>query len=321
MELAYWRNLLKAGWDLPRALVVLNRALIFAMALMGGILAASALESVLDQVPSAPQQVGPPPGPTRIETKPFDQFAATLDQNIFGVERGSAPNKETADPEPSAPQGNLAQWVARLELAGVYGAKVPRCIVTDKQTSNQGLFRVGEALFESGPVFKEIGGTLKEPKVLLAMGGQEAWLGLAQNPTAAAPTPLRQLPPSAAKEAPPVATESADNYSKNGKDYFITSAEVDSQLNNLPALLNQARVIPHFKEGKHDGYVIKAIDKGSLYEKLGLKNHDVIQRINGETIDSPEEAFSLLKMLRNERQITLNIDRKGSEKTLVYHIN
>ena len=96
---------------------------------------------------------------------------------------------------------------------------------------------------------------------------------------------------------------------------------VDHELNNFSKLLNQARVVPNFKDGKHNGYLIKAIDRGSLYEKLGLNNNDVIKTINGEEINSPEKAFSLLKMLRNEREITLQIERAGNTKSLLYHIN
>ena len=84
--------------------------------------------------------------------------------------------------------------------------------------------------------------------------------------------------------------------------------------------MNQARVVPYFKNGKSAGYKIKAIDKGSLYEKLGLINNDIIKEINGEEIDSPEKAFQLLKLLRNEREISLSLMRGNTSKNLTYYI-
>lgn len=309
----------KTGWDLPRALQWSNWALIFSMALATGFLAATGFEAFLNVPPTSVRPLPNSAQPQRSVSLPFDEFQASIEHNLFGVEVGN--DQPEAPEEPQTPQGDLAAWVARLELAGVYEGKKQRAIVTEKSTGQQGLFAAGEQLFE-GPKFMRIGGNLKEPKILLAMGGQEAWLELPKGPA----TPVQTAPPPRRSQAPRAARGAAaappgESYSKNGKDFYITSAEVDAQLNNLPSLLNQARVVPYFQDGNHAGYIIKAIDRGSLYEKLGLRNQDVIKRINGETIDSPEEAFSLLKMLRNEREITLNIERKKAPKTLVYHIN
>ena len=95
---------------------------------------------------------------------------------------------------------------------------------------------------------------------------------------------------------------------------------LDGELNDFTKLINQARVVPELAEGKFTGYRIKAIDEGSLYQKMGLQNDDIIEQINGQAIDSPEKAMNLFRALRNEKEITLKLKREEAPLTLNYHI-
>ncbi len=77
-------------------------------------------------------------------------------------------------------------------------------------------------------------------------------------------------------------------------------------------LLNDARVIPIEQDGK-PWFIFDFVREGSIYEKLGLKNKDVIVQINGFTVDSPpKRQLKLLKPLQLEEKITHALSAKVS---------
>ena len=95
---------------------------------------------------------------------------------------------------------------------------------------------------------------------------------------------------------------------------------VNQQLANLNALLNDARVIPIEQDGK-PWFIFDFVREGSIYEKLGLKNKDVIVQINGFTVDSLPKALKLFEALQLEEKITLRIKREGQLTDFQYFID
>jgi len=285
---------------------------------MAGMLASQGVKSVLGPQPPQRLHFQAPAVSTQVASQPFEAFKESTANNLFQVEVGGL-KKEVVD-QVASDTGDLAAQISHLTLIGVYQGATKLAMIADQSTGEQGAFLKGETVFEGPGVIKAIKGDLDQAQVLLSQGNKELWLSLGDEIVVAS-VPKSYAKTRAAQETKKKTAPAVKANTKNGKDFFLSSEDVDAQLNNLPTLLNQARVIPYFKDGKNEGYIIKAIDKGSLYEKLGLQNNDVIQKINGQTIDSPEKAFSLLKMLRTERNISLSLKRAKAPKTLVYHIN
>jgi len=95
---------------------------------------------------------------------------------------------------------------------------------------------------------------------------------------------------------------------------------LNKQVRNFPKLLSQARVVPHFNQGKSDGFEIKEIVPGSLYEKVGLQNGDVIRKVNGQEVKSAEQAMAMYQALQNATAIDLEIGRAGTIVPIHYDI-
>ncbi len=95
---------------------------------------------------------------------------------------------------------------------------------------------------------------------------------------------------------------------------------VNQQLANLNALLNDARVITIEQDGK-PWFIFDFVREGSIYEKFGLKNKDVIVKINGFTVDSLSKALKLFEALQLEEKITLRIKREGQLTDFQYFID
>ncbi len=132
-----------------------------------------------------------------------------------------------------------------------------------------------------------------------------------------------------------VAAKKSDNQTSQNAEIFIEELAtppddqrifrfkrtyVNQQLANLNALLNDARVIPIEQDGK-PWFIFDFVREGSIYEKLGLKNKDVIVQINGFTVDSLPKALKLFEALQLEEKITLRIKREGQLTDFQYFID
>ncbi len=102
--------------------------------------------------------------------------------------------------------------------------------------------------------------------------------------------------------------------------FVVDQREVAGSLENVNQLLTQARVVPVIDNGKTTGFRIFAITPSSLYEKIGLINGDVIQKINGVEIDDPNKFFQTYQNLKDEKNITVDIVRSGAKQSLSYEI-
>ncbi len=102
--------------------------------------------------------------------------------------------------------------------------------------------------------------------------------------------------------------------------YTVDRGRVESVVSNLSEVMTQARVVPHFENGKSAGWKIFAIKPNSIYAELSLKNGDIIQRINGVDIDSPAKALEMYQQLASETNISIDLIRRGKKQTFDYEI-
>lgn len=132
--------------------------------------------------------------------------------------------------------------------------------------------------------------------------------------------PKDQITATRRSAAPP---KGAGIQSSGGNRYLISRDEVDKTLANLNEVLTQARCVPNFEGGRPGGYRCFQIVPGSIYDKLGMKDNDVILAINGETINDPSKAFTMLTGLKNTdtRSIELTVSRNGQVMNMNYDIN
>lgn len=120
--------------------------------------------------------------------------------------------------------------------------------------------------------------------------------------------------------APPPATGPGGIQARSDTDFVIDRTEVDQAMENLNQLFTQIRAVPHFQDGKAAGFRLFAIRQDSVFEKIGLKNGDVVARINGNDLTDPARAMSLIQELRAEGRISVDVMRNRQPTTLSYEI-
>jgi len=95
----------------------------------------------------------------------------------------------------------------------------------------------------------------------------------------------------------------------------------DSQKGNINDMMTQIRAIPNMTpSGAVDGFQLFEIAKDSIYDKVGLKNQDVLQRVNGQPLNSVETGLDLFNALKNDNHFVLDILRNKENKSITVNI-
>ncbi len=144
------------------------------------------------------------------------------------------------------------------------------------------------------------------------MGGGEALASTANIGRAPVPPPAGGMPAPGGQ---------MEGIRSTGKDkYDIDRGVIDRTLGDLNTLATQARIVPSFKNGVANGFKLFSIQPGSLYSSIGIENGDVIQRINGYELNSPEKALELYQKLREAGHVTIEVERQGQVIKKEYNI-
>jgi general secretion pathway protein C len=106
----------------------------------------------------------------------------------------------------------------------------------------------------------------------------------------------------------------------NDTQFVVERGELDRTLSNLSEVSTQARLVPSFKNGKANGFKLFSIKPGSIYSKIGMQNGDVIQRINGYEMNSPDKALEIYQKLRESTSISIEFQRRGQNISHNYSI-
>ncbi len=96
----------------------------------------------------------------------------------------------------------------------------------------------------------------------------------------------------------------------------ISRREVERLTKDPATMFREVRMVPYIRGGRTEGFIFEWIKPGSLLHRAGLRKGDVLLSINNMTIESAEDAFRLLQILRNEPSLKVVILRRGRKKEI-----
>ena len=236
----------------------------------------------------------------RSTSKSMTYYQPILDRNIFDSTAVASDDEEDDE---------LALSNLSAELLGTIAAAKPEdslAIIRDKNKNTIDTYAIGENI--SGAQVLSIG----RGEVVILRNGKEERLTLPDITTVTASTK--------GGGARMQRTTGAGIVNQGGDIFTVDSKVIEDSLADMSSLLTQARIVPHMNDGKIDGFKIYNIKSDSLFKKIGMRNGDVIRRINGMEVNSPEQGLQVFETLRSERNINIDLTRRGSNKTLNYTI-
>lgn len=235
---------------------------------------------------------------------PLASYAVVYTRDIF--------NSVKAQPQSLADSSAVASNNGPLKLWGTALGDHERAfaIIEDVSARAQGLYHAGDVILP-GVMLVEV----HWDRAVIERGGRRETLVLPTVPPAVN-TPL----PVAVAAQP--SSEGSDSIRQTAQDSFlIDRREVDHAMNNLNELFTQARAVPYTPpEGGLQGFRLFSIKPQSLIDRIGLKNGDIVQRVNGVEISDPSTAFGLLQELQGHSQVRVDVLRNHQAVTLSYDI-
>lgn len=102
--------------------------------------------------------------------------------------------------------------------------------------------------------------------------------------------------------------------------YVLDRKAVEHSLKNPGQILTDARLLPNMKNGVQQGFSISEVRPDGLYYGLGLRDGDVLLRVNDLNISRPEAALQAFTAIGGLDTVQLDILRNGRKKTLNYYI-
>jgi len=237
------------------------------------------------------------------EVKPLQDYAIISERNIFG---GSSQGFSEVQAEKIDLEGMpVAVQSLGLKLVGTVVADKPEdssAIIEDLSSRKQEVYHEGDEVKNT-----RIKRILRHNVVINTGGRDEVLTMMEEESTGTSAAPAR---PTRGRPTPPSETSSIQ----------LDREELESQMADLNELMQQVRIRP-FMEGKNPaGFLVSNIKPGSLFSKMGLRNGDVIQGVNGETITTPDQAIELYESLMEGGSIDLDIKRGRRTQKLRYAV-
>ncbi|HZP42267.1 MAG TPA: type II secretion system protein GspC [Candidatus Binatia bacterium] len=226
---------------------------------------------------------------------PLAAYAVIAERDVFNPP-GTAAGRR------GGPAGGLRLWGVALQ-----GTEA-RAVIEDTATHHQDLYRVGE------PVGDARVAAIDWDRVTLASPRGEETLELSA-PAAGEPAPVEATPARA-----PAGGDGGRIRQTAENAWVVDRRELVGAVDNMSGLLTQLRAVAEVREGRPAGFRLFQIRDGSLFARLGLRNGDVVQRVNGTAIADPTALLGFLQRLGNEPRIALDIVRGDAPRTLVYDL-
>lgn len=250
-----------------------------------------------------------------------------LDNEKFAkLTRLTWPRPEPAVQEPTAPEidptAAPVKSSLRVKLLGTLLAGLPEwsiASIQDVVTLKTQTYMIGDKV--QGAEVVEI----ERTRVIVINNGRREYIDNTAGDGAvaafAAPPPVVAATSAAPNtNAPPGQNLGAGIKATSENEYEVPKAEIDKTLSNLNDVAMQARIVPAFKDGVAQGFKLFSIRPDSIYSKIGIQNGDVIKRINGYDLNSPEKALEIYSKLKEATRIDIEVERNGASVRKTYNV-
>ena len=204
---------------------------------------------------------------------------------------------------------------AKVSLIGtaVDALRGSSVILEDRASKAQKLYHLNETVQEVGAIVQ-----VEQDRVLFRAGLQEEWLilDIAKGSPASGPAPART-----AERLQPAHRQPRSVPTDSGRTRVAIDRKELAVIAQDPAhVFGQARPVPVVANGRTDGFLLDAVNHYGIYGQLGILSGDVVKRINGVEMDDVGRFVSVLRQLKDERTIRIDIVRNNQPKTLTIDV-
>lgn len=235
-----------------------------------------------------------------------DEDGVILKRNLFGA----AAVEDDAEATPEARNTDLRLRGVAVSEKGSFA------LFENTETAEQNVFAVGDKVFE-GPRLVAVDGA----GAVVTFKNKKQRYDLTEDPAAAPDAKKAHTGKEKSVKDKAGHSDKDSGVRKTGEStYLVDRKEVDYAVANLNEVITQARAVPVLKDGKSQGFKLFNIRGGSIFEKLGLHDGDIVQKVNDNDLADPSRAMGLLEEVQSMGQIRVNFLRGGKPHTYTYTV-
>ena len=188
---------------------------------------------------------------------------------------------------------------ARLELLGTIMGQPSMAFIYNPQTQSSGLYKVND-IVEDSKIAQILSG-----KVILEKGGstQEIFL------TSRRPKAVRENDSFVAKD--------------ESGTMIISKFQLMAQMFKANEILAKIKIMPlaDVVPNKLKGFRIDNVPSGSIIEEAGIKDGDIIYSVQGQRLQSMQDALAMFNRIQSQSRIEVVLLRNDQPITLKYEIH
>ncbi len=245
------------------------------------------------------------PSQVPVASEDLNSFAPILEKGLFGPATVGKLTPIVATTAAKGPAPTTAQNDLVLLGTAVGSYHETFALIQKTSSKEERVFRLGDRVYDLGPLV-----AVMKDEADIQAGGEKIKL---LTPTAAG----SESKPAAAQAAPQPGALATPVGSGS---YVIDQRALNAALDNIGQAMTDARLLPSMKEGKVEGFRVSEVKPAGIFGMVGIKNGDVLLRINDFAIDSPDKAIQSFVSLKGQSRIKLDLIRDGQPTTLNYDI-
>lgn len=232
----------------------------------------------------------------------FNHYRPIMQRDLFKTQKSPAPLPPKADFN----LDDMAQTQLKLKLWGTVTGddKHAYAVIEDTQKREQNLYRIGDSVQSATLKF------IQRTKVVLSLNGKDEVLAMEEN---------RQTGKSKSAFSGRSNRGPAKRPSRSQR-VSLRRSMIDDAMNDVSSLMTQIKIQPHLVDGQPSGMQLSSIKANSIFRRMGLRNGDVLKSVDGQDIRSVDDALRLYESLKSTDAVSVQLDRRGSSRTINYNI-
>jgi general secretion pathway protein C len=287
---------------IPKAIFIIVNLVCIAVSAYVGVAGFYGIVSTrLEQKPLSAQRDVYRVGDTGTTRQPLSAYQAVLDRNLFNTRSTATATGAKVDVE------SLEETKLNLKLWGTVSGTEDGdyAVIEDVKAREQNLYRTGDAIQTA--TVKEI---FRE-KVVLTVNGKDEVLQMQELVSGKAVSRPGGLPTRAA---------ASSSGAVRAQRISLRRSYIEQSMTDMASLMTQVQIRPHMENGMPAGLSLSSIKPNSIFRRMGLRNGDVITGVDGSEISSVDDALKLVDNLKSSSQLSVQLKRRGREKSIEYSI-
>ncbi len=237
-----------------------------------------------------------------------------LERDIFNTS-GSAQSQQINPKEIVKSIQPVIRKPLELRLLGTVAGdgEIGCAIIENMKTKVQDLYNTGDTV--NGARIEKI----ERNRIILLNEGVEEVLNLyvagqdsTESVVSAAETPVTKPENITDEDIVKITSQTDRQVNKNA---FL------AKIGGIEAILKTVKLSTHKTNGQEDGLQISGLEGSSMAKFVGLKNGDIVQSINGQTVNNDRKAFQVLRKARALSSFSLELKRGTETKKLSFNID